>query len=61
MPMIQAFISSQRAAATAVAFILTYFVALTLGRFFKRRAQLPLGGRAANEIKTFVGVKCLDK
>src|SRR5438270_2766381 len=43
MPMIQAFISSQRAAATAVAFILTYFVALTLGRFFKRRAQVPLG------------------
>src|SRR6266446_4075130 len=43
MPMIQAFISSQRAAATAVAFILTYFVALTLGRFFKRRAHVPLG------------------
>src|SRR5213596_4238829 len=43
MPMIQAFISSQRAAATAVAFILTYFVALTLGRFFKRRAQVPIG------------------
>src|SRR6266704_1087817 len=43
MPMIQAFISSQRAAATAAAFILTYFVALTLGRFFKRRAQVPLG------------------
>src|SRR6476660_4107329 len=43
MPMIQAFISSQRAAATALAFILTYFVALTLGRFFKRRAQVPLG------------------
>src|SRR5881394_3673206 len=43
MPMIQAFISSQRAAATAAAFILTYFVALTLGRFFKRRARVPLG------------------
>src|SRR2546421_10148064 len=43
MPMIQAFISSQRAAVTAVAYILTYFVALTLGRFFKRRAQVPLG------------------
>src|SRR5207253_769309 len=41
--MIQAFISSQRAAATVIAFILTYFVALTLGRFFKRRAQVPLG------------------
>src|SRR5438876_16771 len=41
--MIQAFIRSQRAAATAVAFILTYFVALTLGRFFQRRAQVPLG------------------
>src|SRR5947208_13989404 len=43
MPMIQAFISSQRAAATAAAFILTYFVALPLGGFFKRRAQVPLG------------------
>src|SRR3989454_4017108 len=43
MPMIQAFISSQRAAATVIAFILTYFLALTLGRFFKRRAQVPLG------------------
>src|ERR1700720_4256913 len=43
MPMFQAFTSSQRAAATVVAFILTYFVALTLGRFFKRRAHVPLG------------------
>src|SRR5205814_8983970 len=42
MPMIQAFISSQRAAATVIAFILTYFLALTLGRFFKRRARVPL-------------------
>src|SRR5213592_735366 len=43
MPMIQAFISSQRPIATVIAFILTYFVALTLGRLFKRRAHLPLG------------------
>src|SRR5437660_12809000 len=43
MPMIQACIISQRAAATAVAFILTYFVVLSLGRFFKRRAHVPLG------------------
>src|SRR3954454_24444606 len=41
--MIQSFISSQRAAATFVAFVSTYFVALTLGRFFKRRARAPLG------------------
>src|SRR5213080_4516979 len=41
--MIQAFISSQRPIATVIAFILTYFVALTLGRLFKRRAHLPLG------------------
>src|SRR5205085_11738183 len=41
--MIQAFTSSQRGAATVVVFILTYFVALTLGRFFKRRARVPLG------------------
>src|SRR6476661_2481267 len=41
--MIQTFISSQRPIATAVAFILTYFLALTLGRLFKRRAHLPLG------------------
>src|SRR5437764_291011 len=43
MPMIQAFISSQRAAATVIAFILTYFVALTLARFFKRREGVALG------------------
>jgi small-conductance mechanosensitive channel/CRP-like cAMP-binding protein len=41
--MIEAFISSQRPIATVVAFILTYFLALTLGRLFKRRAHLPLG------------------
>src|SRR4026208_1237232 len=41
--MIEAFISSQRPIATVVAFILTYFLALTLGRFFKRRAHVPLG------------------
>src|SRR5207237_9639155 len=41
--MIQTFISSQRPIATVIAFILTYFLALTLGRFFKRRAHVPLG------------------
>src|SRR6476620_5484188 len=41
--MIQSFINSQRPVATAVAFILTYFVVLSLGRFFKRRARVPLG------------------
>src|SRR6478672_7994196 len=41
--MIQTFISSQRPIATAVAFILTYFLALTVGRLFKRRAHMPLG------------------
>src|SRR6266403_4809711 len=41
--MIQAFISSQRPIATVIAFILTYFLALTLGRLFKRRAHVPLG------------------
>src|SRR5881275_751766 len=41
--MIQAFVSSQRPAATVIAFILTYFVAISLGRFFKRHARVPLG------------------
>ena len=41
--MIQSFINSQRSVATAAAFILTYFVVLSLGRFFKRRARVPLG------------------
>src|SRR5207253_4004251 len=41
--MIQALTSSQRGAATVIAFILTYFVALTLGRLFKRHARVPLG------------------
>src|SRR2546423_1194319 len=41
--MIQTFISSQRPIATVIAFILTSFLALTLGRLFKRRAHLPLG------------------
>ena len=40
--MIQSFINSERAIATVAAFILTYFVALSLGRFFKRRAHVPL-------------------
>ena len=41
--MIQSFINSQRSVATMVAFVLTYFVLLSLGRFFKRRAHVPLG------------------
>src|SRR4030095_14132806 len=41
--MIQSFINSQRSIATVAAFILTYFVVLSLGRFFKRRARVPLG------------------
>src|SRR5438094_615392 len=41
--MIQSFINSQRPVATAAAFILTYFAVLSLGRFFKRRARVPLG------------------
>ncbi len=41
--MIQSFIQTQRAASTIIAFVLTYFLALTLGRFFKRRARVPLG------------------
>src|SRR5437660_8550108 len=40
--MIQSFINSERPIATVAAFILTYFVALSLGRFFKRRAHVPL-------------------
>jgi small-conductance mechanosensitive channel/CRP-like cAMP-binding protein len=41
--MIHTFIETQRAAATVIAFLLTYFVALTIGRFLKRRARVPLG------------------
>ncbi|PYL49651.1 MAG: hypothetical protein DMF40_01725 [Verrucomicrobia bacterium] len=41
--MIQSFINSERPIATVAAFILTYFVVLSLGRFFKRRAHVPLG------------------
>src|SRR6476660_10585991 len=41
--MIQSFINSQRPVATAAASILTYFVVLSLGRFLKRRARVPLG------------------
>src|SRR5438067_10500875 len=41
--MIQSFINSERPVATVAAFILTYFVVLSLGRFFKRRARVPLG------------------
>src|SRR5438034_4712900 len=41
--MIQSFINSERSVATMVAFVLTYFVLLSLGRFFKRRARVPLG------------------
>ena len=41
--MIHGFIETQRAAATALAFFATYFLALTIGRFLKRRAGVPLG------------------
>src|SRR5438067_13528552 len=41
--MIQSFINSERPVATVAAFLLTYFVVLSLGRFFKRRARVPLG------------------
>src|SRR5213082_1439359 len=41
--MIQSFMNSERPIATVAAFILTYFVVLSLGRFFKRRARVPLG------------------
>jgi small-conductance mechanosensitive channel/CRP-like cAMP-binding protein len=41
--MIQSFINSERPVATAAAFILTYFVVLSLGRFFKRHERVPLG------------------
>src|SRR5205823_12853875 len=41
--MIHGFIETQRAAATALAFFATYFIALTIGRFLKRRAGVPLG------------------
>src|SRR5438552_2158134 len=41
--MIQSFFNSERPIATVAAFILTYFVVLSLGRFFKRRARVPLG------------------
>ncbi|MEY2548585.1 MAG: hypothetical protein QOD64_1167, partial [Verrucomicrobiota bacterium] len=36
-------IQSQKALATVVIFIATYFVALTIGRLLKRRAGVPLG------------------
>ncbi|MEY2491263.1 MAG: hypothetical protein QOH24_214 [Verrucomicrobiota bacterium] len=41
--MIHGFIETQRAIATVLAFFGTYFVALTIGRFLKRRARVPLG------------------
>src|SRR5437868_5210156 len=41
--MIHGFIETQRAAATILAFFATYFIALTIGRFLKRRAGVPLG------------------
>src|SRR5947208_3524134 len=50
MPMIQPFISSQRAAATAVAFILTYFVALT-AFLFTRLLPLSFGYHAEGQLK----------
>jgi small-conductance mechanosensitive channel/CRP-like cAMP-binding protein len=41
--MLHGFIETQRAAATVVAFLSSYFIALTIGRFLKRRAGVPLG------------------
>ncbi|MEP7071926.1 MAG: mechanosensitive ion channel family protein [Verrucomicrobiota bacterium] len=41
--MIHAFIQTQRAASTVIAFLATYFIALTIGRFLKRRAGVRLG------------------
>ena len=41
--MIHGFIETQRAPATILAFFATYFIALTIGRFLKRRAGVPLG------------------
>src|SRR6266849_4288967 len=34
---------TQRAAATLIAFVGTFFIALTVGRFLKRRAEVRLG------------------
>jgi small-conductance mechanosensitive channel len=41
--MLHAMIESYRGPATVVAFLVTYFVALTLGRLLKRKAGVPLG------------------
>jgi small-conductance mechanosensitive channel len=41
--MFHALIESYRAPATAIAFLLTYFVALAVGRLLKRKAGVPLG------------------
>lgn len=41
--MIHGFIETYHAAATVLAFVGTYFVALALGRVLKRRAEVPLG------------------
>jgi small-conductance mechanosensitive channel len=41
--MVHAMIETYRAPATVVAFLVTYFVALTIGRLLKRKAGVPLG------------------
>src|ERR1700740_2627651 len=38
-----ALFETQNAAATVIAFIATFFIALTIGRFLKRRASVRLG------------------
>jgi small-conductance mechanosensitive channel/CRP-like cAMP-binding protein len=42
-PMLMTLLETQRAAVTAVVFVATFFVALTIGRFLKRRAGVRLG------------------
>ena len=41
--MLHAMIESYRAPATVIAFLVTYFVALSVGRLLKRKAGVPLG------------------
>ncbi|MDQ6621894.1 MAG: mechanosensitive ion channel family protein [Verrucomicrobiota bacterium] len=41
--MFNAFLETQRPAATAIVFVATYLVALSIGRFLKRRAGVPFG------------------
>ncbi len=41
--MLKTLLETQKAAVTVVVFVATFFVALTIGRFLKRRAGVPLG------------------